>query len=93
MFLIVKFIFFTVKTRGAASLMIKPLLSVCRGHASMSDTGDVTSFSYRSPGQRFPKMVNIEIPQRVSSCVIATHGIDINVDGIAVAADISFDPT
>jgi len=38
-------------------------------------------------------MVNIEIPQEVSSCVIATHGIDINVDEAAVAADVSFDPT
>jgi len=37
-------------------------------------------------------MANIEIPQGVSSCVNATHGIDINVDGIAVAADVSFDP-
>ena len=85
------------KKRGLlASLMITPLLSVCQGinrHTFMSDTADVRSFSCRSPRHPLSKMVNIEIPQEVSSCVIATHGIDINVDEAAVAADVSFDPT
>jgi hypothetical protein len=84
------------KDEGSASLMIRPLLRVCQGitrHTSMSDTADVRSFSCGSPRHPFPNLVNIEIPQGVSSCVIATHGSDINVDGIAVAADVSFDPT
>lgn len=59
----------------------------------MRDAPDGTSFGYRSARHPFTKMVNIEVPQGLSSCVIGTHLNDISVDGAAVAADASFDPT
>jgi hypothetical protein len=38
-------------------------------------------------------MVNVEVPQESGYRVIGTHGIDISIDGIVVAADAEFDPT
>ena len=38
-------------------------------------------------------MVNVEVQQGISCRLIGTHGIDVSVDGIAVAADVVFDPT
>jgi len=37
-------------------------------------------------------MVNIEVPQGTNIRVIGTRGIDISIDGIAVAAEVLFDP-
>src|SRR5215469_16277260 len=58
---------------------------------SMSDLPDIRRFGYRNPRYPFPKVVNLEIPQEVSFQVAAARGVDISVDGIAVAADTSFD--
>ena len=58
----------------------------------MSDAPDIRHFGYRSPRYLFPETVNIEITQGTNIRVIGAHGIDISVDGIAVAADVLFDP-
>jgi hypothetical protein len=57
----------------------------------MSDLPDVRHFGYRNPRYPFPKVVSLEIPQEVSFQLAAARGVDISVDGIAVAADTSFD--
>ena len=58
----------------------------------MDDRLEVRQFGHRTPRFLFPKMVNVEIPQGMSSRVIGTHGIDISGDGIAVAADVPINP-
>ena len=58
----------------------------------MAETAQVRQYGYRTARYPFPKMVNVELPQGMSSRVIGTHGIDISLDGIAVAIDVEFDP-
>lgn len=58
----------------------------------MANSSDVRQFGYRNPRYSFPRMINIETPLATGSRVIGTHGIDISIDGIAVSADVQFDP-
>ena len=74
-------------------------LTVCRSSADveidwlvMGEKRGIRQFGYQSPRYPFPKMVNVEVPQETGCRMIGTHGIDISVDGIAVAADVEFDP-
>jgi hypothetical protein len=58
----------------------------------MHKATEIRDFGYRNPRYPFPKMVDLEISQGASSRVIATHGIDISVDGIALATDLWLNP-
>ena len=76
-------------------MRIKALLSICRRvkrQATMGDRLDVRHFGYRTPRYPFSKMVIVEAPLGASSRLTETDAVNISVDGIAVSADISFDP-
>jgi hypothetical protein len=60
---------------------------------AMNEKRRIRDFGYRAARHPFPKMVSVEIAQGTNNFrLIGTHGIDISVDGIAVAADTLFDP-
>jgi hypothetical protein len=74
-------------------------INVCQSSADveidwlvMGEKRGIRQFGYQSPRYPFPKMVNVEVPQETGCRMIGTHGIDISADGIAVAADVEFDP-